>query len=242
MSAVPPYTLCFAISGALFLLLAHLGLLRVQVTRKTRALGNALKCIEKQASRLENEVAERTRAEEQIRHLAMHDPLTGLANRRLLRDFFEVASASARRNGHSLAVLYLDLDNFKPVNDSFGHEWGDMVLCEVAGRLRGVLRRGDIIARVGGDEFVVLLSELKYSQNAGDVAEQIIGTVEEPHMIEGRPHHIGVSIGVAFFPDDGETLDSLMYRADQAMYRVKDSGKAAFSYWRHDCETPMPVA
>lgn len=160
-------------------------------------------------------------SEAQVRQLALHDSLTGLANRVLLEGRYRQAAEAARREGHRIALLYLDLDDFKPVNDRYGHETGDHVLRAVAQRLGGDLRQSDTVARVGGDEFVVLLGRVSSADDALGVAEKIIERMRQPFVMEGVEFVIGASIGVALQPDHADELSALMRCADQAMYTVK---------------------
>lgn len=166
-------------------------------------------------------------AENQVRleHLTLHDPLTGLPNRVLLLDRVEHAVCASLRRPTRPAVLFMDLDHFKSVNDLFGHSAGDQLLTEVARRLRAVVRPNDTVARLGGDEFVVLCEELVDPlQGAVLVARRIVASLELAFAIGGRDVHMSASIGVAPF-DPGDTAEGLMARADQAMYRAKDLGR-----------------
>jgi diguanylate cyclase (GGDEF)-like protein/PAS domain S-box-containing protein len=170
------------------------------------------------------DITERKQAEERIRHMAAHDSLTGLPNRMLFADRLTQAISMARRDARQCALLYLDLDKFKPVNDRYGHDVGDRLLKRVAERLRGVVRESDTVARVGGDEFTVLLLDIASPQNAVGVAEKIVAALTTPFRLEGREIRIGTSIGVAFFPADAEDPDTLVKKADAAMYAAKAHG------------------
>ncbi len=173
------------------------------------------------------DVTERERLEEQVRHLALHDVLTGLPNRMLLAARFDHAVDLARREGWRMAVLYLDLDGFKPVNDRFGHEAGDRVLREVAARLRQLVRQSDTVARVGGDEFLILLGRIASVADAQGVADKVCDVLRRPVAVSGEQVVIGASVGIGLYPDHGRALGDLMRRADQAMYTVKSDGGAA---------------
>jgi diguanylate cyclase (GGDEF)-like protein/PAS domain S-box-containing protein len=173
------------------------------------------------------DISERRRNEEQIEFQAYHDALTGLPNRWLFRDRLTVALAQARRLKKPLAVMFLDLDRFKLVNDTLGHTLGDELLKAVAYRLKSVLREEDSIARMGGDEFTVLISDLGDADDALTIAQKLLDTVAQPMRVEGHDLYITTSIGVALFPDDGDTADVLLKNADQAMYRAKESGRSA---------------
>ncbi|MCG5536122.1 diguanylate cyclase domain-containing protein [Ectothiorhodospira mobilis] len=173
-------------------------------------------------------ITQRKKAQEDMRHMALHDPLTGLANRSLLRDRVEHALAQARRSGHGVALMFIDLDDFKPVNDRLGHDAGDRMLCEVAHRLMGAVRASDTVARVGGDEFVVLLEDLEHRDRVREVATKILEILGRPVEIKGRVLRIGCSIGIGLYPQDGDGYEALMGSADQALYCAKHRGKARF--------------
>ncbi|MHB1375083.1 MAG: diguanylate cyclase domain-containing protein [Thauera sp.] len=168
-----------------------------------------------------NDITARTEAEERIKHLAQHDALTGLPNRALLSDRLERALAAAQRNGYVLGVLFIDLDGFKPVNDRHGHDVGDALLQAVAQRLQGLVRESDTAARIGGDEFVVLLPTIAGAEDADRVASKLRAALASPFDIHGHRIMISGSIGVALFPRDGDNAPGLMQRADSAMYRDK---------------------
>jgi diguanylate cyclase (GGDEF)-like protein len=174
------------------------------------------------------DVSERRRAEEQIEYQAYHDALTGLPNRLLFRDRLTIALAHAKRQHTPLVVMFLDLDRFKNVNDTLGHSLGDELLRVVAERLRSVLREGDTIARMGGDEFTVLLSDLKHAGDAAKIAQKLLDTVAEPVRAEGHELYLTTSIGIALFPSDGDTAEVLLKNADTAMYRAKDVGRNSY--------------
>jgi len=176
------------------------------------------------------DITERVHAAEQFRHLAHHDTLTGLPNRRLLGDRAEQAFALAKRSGHLVAMLLLDLDDFKIINDTDGHSAGDTVLVTIAQRLRGLVREIDTVARLGGDEFVILLQEMGHPRDATRVAEKIIEAVREPVEVGGRQYLLGVSVGIAHFPEHAPNMEGLMQKADIAMYRAKQAGGAAYRF------------
>ena len=177
-------------------------------------------------------LSEQKSTEVRLRELANSDPLTGLLNRNLLYDRGGQAIAQSRRNHTKAAVLFLDLDGFKPINDSLGHAAGDMVLKGVADRLKGCVRESDTVARFGGDEFVVLLTGLKENVEAAEVAEKIIHSINQTLHIAGTECHVGASIGISIYPDDGDGVEELVKHADQAMYRVKENGKGKFDFFR----------
>ena len=170
------------------------------------------------------DISERRRIEEQIRHLAQHDMLTGLPNRALFSDRLQLAMAGARRDGVPLAVLFLDLDRFKPVNDQLGHRTGDLLLKEVALRLLDCVRESDSVARIGGDEFVVLLRTVDNAHGALGVAEKIRHELAQPYLVAGHRLRISASIGVALYPEHGNDEIDLAKHADSAMYEAKKAG------------------
>jgi diguanylate cyclase (GGDEF)-like protein/PAS domain S-box-containing protein len=174
------------------------------------------------------DVTERKSAEQQIEYQAYHDALTGLANRRLFHEHLSLALALAQRRNSIVAVLFLDLDHFKLVNDSLGHTVGDGLLLEIAKRLKGVVRDGDTVARVGGDEFTIVLQELSRRDAAASVAEKILRSITEPMEVSGHRLYITGSIGITLFPDDGDDAESLLKNADTAMYRAKSAGRNTF--------------
>ncbi len=170
---------------------------------------------------------ERKRLADEMMHLAYHDGLTGLPNRVLLEDRLGQAIRTNMRQGLPLSLLFIDLDRFKPINDTWGHAAGDQVLCEVARRLTSALRSSDTVARIGGDEFVVLLATLKRADDAAIVADKLIDTLSEPILVGGQQLQVGASIGIVHAPDDGVEPQALLRRADAAMYAAKESGRRA---------------
>ncbi|HET8648114.1 MAG TPA: diguanylate cyclase, partial [Vicinamibacteria bacterium] len=174
------------------------------------------------------DITDRKRAEQQIVYQATHDALTGLPNRAYFRDRLVNALALARRDGAQAAVLFLDLDAFKLVNDTLGHTVGDRLLQAAADRLRASVREGDTIARVGGDEFTVLLAHVKALDDAVAVAEKLLEAVGHPFQVDGQQLFTTASIGVGLFPEDGQDADTLMKNADAAMYRAKEAGRNGY--------------
>jgi diguanylate cyclase (GGDEF)-like protein len=162
---------------------------------------------------------------EEIRHQALHDDLTGLPNRALLEDRVDQALREAKRNDTGLAVLFLDLDRFKRINDSMGHDIGDILIQAATGRIRQALRERDVFARMGGDEFVIGLPGVKDAADGTKVADKILADLREPFDIGGQSLYISASIGLAVYPDDGEDYGSLLQAADKSMYAAKDSGR-----------------
>ena len=165
-----------------------------------------------------------------IRHQAFHDPLTGLPNRMLLDEKSSLALAEAKKQGRSIAILFLDLDGFKRVNDTLGHASGDRLLQLVAARFRGCLRDGDTLARIGGDEFAVLVEAVEDRSIAAEIARRIVDAVRAPFTVDGHPVDVGVSIGIALNPDDGVDVRTILQAADRAMYRAKITSGNAFAF------------
>ncbi|MCC6808574.1 MAG: EAL domain-containing protein, partial [Deltaproteobacteria bacterium] len=177
------------------------------------------------------DITERRRAEENLQFIANHDALTQLPNRALFVRSLAEAIARARRRGNRLSVLFIDLDRFKNINDTLGHDAGDRLLCEMANRLRASLRETDTVARLGGDEFVVLAEDTAGALPAIQVAQRILDTVTRAHVLDGRECHVTASVGIATYPDDGLDASALLKHADIAMYRAKDKGKNAFELY-----------
>ena len=177
------------------------------------------------------DLSARKQAEEQIRYMAHHDALTGLPNRVLLQDRMEQAIAYARRNQGRVAVLFIDLDYFKNINDSLGHHIGDALLQMTAARLQKCLREGDSLAKLGGDEFVLCLPLLNDGSNAARIAQKVIDTLSQPFRVEGNELHINASIGISLYPDDGTDVKTLMRTADTAMNHAKERGRGNFQFF-----------
>lgn len=171
------------------------------------------------------DITERKQYEEMIRYQAFYDSLTGLPNRLLLKERISHEIAYAKHTDKKLAVMYLDLDRFKLVNDTLGHDIGDKLLKEIAIRLEKCVQASDTVARIGGDEFVILLSRITNEQRAVETANKILQTIREPLIIDGHELYLSISIGVTIYPDDGEDEKALMTNADVAMYRAKQKGK-----------------
>ncbi len=185
-----------------------------------------------------NDITESKAAEQRIRYQAHHDPLTGLPNRASLRYRIDEAVARADREDSALAVLFLDLDRFKQVNDRMGHAVGDRLLRDVAGRLQGLLRHEDTVGRLGGDEFLILLEGLPAPHFAGQVAEKVVAALVRPFRLNDEPVEIGASVGIAIYPDHALDADALINHADAAMYNAKASGRNTFRYFDQRPDTP----
>jgi diguanylate cyclase (GGDEF)-like protein/PAS domain S-box-containing protein len=171
-----------------------------------------------------SDVTERKRTEEELAYKATHDLLTGLPNRMLFKDRFGVAMAQAQRFHKKLAVIFLDLDRFKEVNDTLGHSAGDKLLYAVSNRLTDLLRKTDTVARMGGDEFLLLLPNIERMEDVVTISQSVLDVLRQPFIVGGREVSISASMGVAIYPDDGTDVDTLVSRADKAMYEVKQRG------------------
>lgn len=198
------------------------------------------------------DVTDRKQAEERISHLATRDPLTGLPNRLLLHDRLDQGLVNARRSRQSLALMFIDLDRFKNINDSLGHDVGDLLLKEVAERMQGCLRKGDTLSRLGGDEFVVTVEGLQHAEDAAQVARKILAALGRPMDIAGHTLTTSCSVGISIFPSDAEDAATLMKNADTAMYHAKEKGRRNYQFFsremniraveRHDLETALRLA
>ncbi len=178
--------------------------------------------------------AERQRAERRIQYLATHDALTGLPNRVMFSEMLNHTIETSSRHGRQFAVLFVDLDRFKVINDSLGHGAGDKLLQEIAARLRQVVRSSDVIARLGGDEFVVLVPEISEPGQVATIARKILSAVIKPVLVTGQEFRVTASIGVSLYPGDAEDEESLMKNADMAMYLAKEEGKNTFQFYSKD--------
>lgn len=177
------------------------------------------------------DITDRKQSEELIHHLAYHDALTDLPNRRMYTQHLSREIMQAKRFQSNLAVLFLDLDRFKDVNDSFGHDVGDLLLVEAANRLKACLRPTDVVARLGGDEFTVLLSQLADREEAAALANQIMEALQRPFILQDHSFNVSCSIGIALYPQDGDNADDLLKRADTALYTVKSRGKNGYDFF-----------
>ncbi len=209
----------YSISKALVFTDIHIDFARKLTTSLSLALEN---------SRLFND---RKKMEEEMRQMAHHDPLTGLPNRRLFMDIMKVELNQANRHRKKMAILFLDLDRFKEVNDTLGHEAGDLILKEAASRLGTAVRKSDTIARIGGDEFNVILADIVRPEDIADIARKIVEAFRKPYRIMGHDLHSTTSIGISVYPDDSEETDTLLKYADIAMYNAKENGRNKYQFY-----------
>jgi diguanylate cyclase (GGDEF)-like protein/PAS domain S-box-containing protein len=179
---------------------------------------------------VKEDITELKHLQEELYYVASHDQLTGLSNRMLFNDRLQQALVRAKRRDSLFALMYLDLDHFKPVNDAYGHKAGDAVLVEVGKRISGCVRESDTVARMGGDEFTVILSDISGPGAAEHIAAKIIRVLTAPFPVGENECSIGVSIGIAVYPQSGQTADELMVKADTAMYQVKKQGRNGYLF------------
>ena len=180
------------------------------------------------------DITDRKTSEERIQYLATHDSLTSLPNRFMFSEILNLAIESARRNSRKLAVLFIDLDRFKNINDTLGHEAGDLLLNEMAGRFKQCLRASDVVGRLGGDEFVILIQELDNPEQAATVARKILSAAVKPVSVYGQECRVTASIGICVYPDDAQDEHAIMKSADIAMYRAKEEGKNNYQFYSPD--------
>lgn len=180
------------------------------------------------------DITEAKHSQNRLHELVNHDPLTGLPNRRLFNELLEHAIKRAEREHHQIALLFVDLDRFKAINDSLGHQVGDKLLYEVSKRIHHAMRDSDIVARLGGDEFLVMMDMIKHPQDAALIAQKIIYALQVEFFIDGKEIFIGASVGISIFPKDGADVDSLIKAADIAMYQVKNRGKNNHCFYSDD--------
>ena len=193
-------------------------------------LSKSESALKKAIEKLQDEVLEHEKTQEQIKYIAYHDTLTGLPNRNLLNELLVHSITLAERNNKCMAVLFLDIDGFKMINDIKGHGMGDQILQEVAERLLKTLRKSDVIARHGGDEFIVIIEELDNCSGVELIANKIINCFQEPFHLENQDYFLTTSVGVAVYPADGQTPDMLIKNADIAMYKAKENGKNQYLF------------
>lgn len=177
------------------------------------------------------DVTERIREEEKIKHQAYHDPLTGLPNRLLFHDRLSMSLFDAQRRKQALAVVFIDLDGFKAVNDTLGHYTGDLLLKSVTDRLTGCTRQGDTVARIGGDEFTLALPNITRKEEAGEIVRRHLDAIRKGFVINGHEVNISASAGISLFHEDGDDIQTLMKKADKAMYLAKEAGKNIYRFY-----------
>jgi len=196
--------------------------------RRTDEIGVLARCFDRMRREIRVQMDELRSKQHELTHLASHDGLTGLPNRMLFMQKLEEAIDRARVSGERLAVLFIDLNRFKQINDQYGHSVGDDVLAVVARRLQDVLHSGDIVARLGGDEFIVLVKGERSADAAPAIAARIVRTLDDELMIDDQPMAVGASIGISQFPADGDSAEALLLNADAAMYAAKSGGSGAW--------------
>jgi diguanylate cyclase (GGDEF)-like protein len=188
-----------------------------------------------------NDVTARVESEQQVREMAFYDQLTGLPNRLLLQDRIQQAIATAARSKKKAGVMFIDLDHFKEINDLHGHDVGDEALRQVVKHTSECLRTNDTFARMGGDEFVIVLQNIDEPREAAEIAERIIGCQSRPLVINERQLTVTSSIGITFFPDDGKDGETLLKKADMAMYQAKGRGRNTYQYFTRRDDDPGPA-
>jgi len=220
----------------------HLSLLEALAPYIAIAVENALihDRLEELNKALSVEKRRLERATLKISHLANHDSLTGLPNRRLLFELADKALETTRRAGSILGVLFMDMDDFKPINDNFGHAAGDNALVEISERLKNHVRASDIVARIGGDEFVAILTNVNTIADIERVADKLLAMCNKPINLGQDSPSIGLSMGIAVFPTDGSTMEELLGKADTAMYRIKHTNKYAYTFWNEALRNTTP--
>jgi diguanylate cyclase (GGDEF)-like protein/PAS domain S-box-containing protein len=178
------------------------------------------------------DITERKQAEQKIAHMAHHDHLTDLPNRALLVEVLSHSISLAKRNRHKVGLLFIDLDGFKAINDTLGHDAGDLLLKNVSKRIKETIRDSDMVARVGGDEFILVLDKIESDEQAMSVAKKIIASLSKPFDLSGKPGCVGGSIGISIYPNDSKNPTQLLKQADEAMYLAKQSGKCTARFYR----------
>jgi len=206
-----------------------------KINLKFQIMNNKLKNRDIEISRinekLKKEIIERKKVEEEVKHLAYHDTLTNLSNRMSFGERLSQELGRVKRNNGRLALMFLDLDHFKSINDTLGHDVGDLLLKEVAERLKRCVRTCDTISRLGGDEFTLLLPDIKHASDASNVANRVLNCLKKPFNMLSNQLYVTFSIGIAFYPNDGITSEALMKNADTAMYRAKERGRNNYKFY-----------
>ncbi len=205
-----------------------------QLKQANEEIQLAFKEVSEMNIKLHNEIGERLKIQDQLNRMATHDELTTLPNRYLLKQEAIKALSAATRFKHNVGIMFIDLDEFKAVNDHHSHEIGDCVLVEISLRISDEVRNIDIVGRVGGDEFVVILPDCKSPSNLENIAQRIIDKINLSLVSINISQTVGASIGIALFPDNGHNFDSLLHKADKAMYQAKQQGKNQFCYFTED--------
>jgi diguanylate cyclase (GGDEF)-like protein len=200
--------------------------------KRTDEIGILARCFDRLRREIRSQMDALHVKQRELVHLATHDVLTGLPNRMLFMEKLERAIDDATRRREGLAVLFVDLDRFKQINDQFGHSVGDKVLVAVALRLKQVLHSADVVARLGGDEFIVLIEGPRSAEAAPGIASRIMTTLNEEIVMDGQGMTVGASIGISQFPDDSGTAEELLLNADAAMYAAKSGGRCAYLRYR----------
>lgn len=203
----------------------------VQIQLRDKELQHSREQLEEKVAERTWELTELTR---QLEHQAYHDSLTGLPNRVTFDDHLRLAIHQAERYSNKLAVLFVDLDRFKIINDTLGHLVGDKLLIQAAARLQSCVRASDTLARLGGDEFAILLQQQQHENNTADIAHKLITAISQPYNVDGYSLHITASIGISVYPEDGTSAEVMVRNADTAMYRAKDKGKNCFTFFAAD--------
>jgi diguanylate cyclase (GGDEF)-like protein len=196
---------------------------------------------------IQHDISEAAHQRDDIRKLAYSDSLTGLPNRVLILEMLTQAIGQASARGQMLAVMFLDLDHFKPVNDTHGHALGDKLLRAVAARLRSAIRKTDTVARLGGDEFVIVIGNLEVLEVATVLAQKLVDSIGQPFDVDGCTVSTGASIGISLYPEHGDAAETLIDRADAAMYRAKTTGRSRYCFFDSACDAvtgsrPLPRA
>lgn len=203
------------------------------MTDQINAEESLRKLNEELESRVEARTSELLEANEKLKYLASHDMVTKLPNRALLNEHLNHILASADRLNHKVALLFMDIDGFKQINDAYGHEVGDFLLKEIGSRISDTLRQSDLVSRIGGDEFIVVLDDVSSDSPLESIAHKLIDVISKPFNIKNHVCKIGVSIGISIYPQDGIDIETLISRADQAMYKIKSTGKNNLYFYKN---------
>lgn len=251
---IPPWVmLSLVIALGVVAVLAIISvILRLQVRERTASLQDAYKLMESRVkerthelsernNQLLNEIYEHRKTQEKLQYMVRHDPLTGLPNRRWFSEQLEADLKSAQRHQHILAVMFLDLDGFKETNDTYGHDFGDLVLVSAAERTKDCLRESDKMARLGGDEFIILLPQVSSLDAVKVVAEKVLESYKAPFVFEGVSSQIGVSIGISLYPAHSDKAEALLAKADEAMYCSKKNGRNRYTVFEKPSKPHLEI-